>query len=98
MVVALTVELTCAGELMPGLEVFGNGFVEQRALRVAWVVEFGLCTRLPTRVRMRLRWACGGGHGAVPNRGAVSRAGNPLPARGLFLEDGRCRSKMLCFS
>jgi hypothetical protein len=33
---------------------------------VARVVEFGLCTRLPARMKMRLRWACSGGHGAVP--------------------------------
>jgi len=49
---------------MPGLEVFGNGFVEQRALGVARVVELGLGARLPTRVR--LRGTCGGGHGAMP--------------------------------
>ena len=64
-VVALAIELTCAGEFMPGLEMFGNGLVEQRALGVARVVELGLCTRWPARVRMRVRWACGGGHGAV---------------------------------
>jgi hypothetical protein len=33
---------------------------------VARVVEFGFGTRLPARMRMRLRWACGGGHGAEP--------------------------------
>ena len=46
-VVALAVELTCAGELMPGLEVLGNGLVEQRAFGVARVVElwFGTCCR-----------------------------------------------------
>ena len=33
---------------------------------VAWVVEFEFGTRLPARMRMHLRWACGGGHGAVP--------------------------------
>jgi hypothetical protein len=33
---------------------------------VARVVELGFGTRWPTRVRMRLRWACGGGHLAVP--------------------------------
>jgi hypothetical protein len=65
-VVALPVELTCAGEFMLGLEMFGNGLVEQRALGVAWVVELGLCTGLSTRMRMRLRWAYSGGHGAVP--------------------------------
>jgi hypothetical protein len=41
-VVVLAVELAGTGERMPGLEVVGNGFVEQRALRVARVVEFGL--------------------------------------------------------
>jgi hypothetical protein len=33
---------------------------------VARVVELGFGTRWPTRVRMRVRWACSGGHGAVP--------------------------------
>ena len=65
-VVALAVELTGAGQLKPGLEVFGNGLAQQRAPGVARVVEFGLCTRLPARMRMRLRWACSGWHGAVP--------------------------------
>jgi hypothetical protein len=65
-VVALAVELTATGQLKPGLEMFGYGFVKQRALRVARVVELWLCTRWPTRVRMGVRWACGGGHGAVP--------------------------------
>jgi hypothetical protein len=40
MVVALAVELACAGQLKPGREVFGNGLVQQRALWVARVVEF----------------------------------------------------------
>ena len=65
-VVALTVKLTGAGQLMPSLEVFCYGLVEQSPLGVTRVVELWLCTRWPTRVRMRLRWACGGGHGAVP--------------------------------
>ena len=39
--VELTVELACAGEIEPGLEMLGNGLVQQRALGVAWVVEFG---------------------------------------------------------
>ena len=65
-VVALAIELTCAGEFMPGLEMFGYGLVEQSALGVARVVELGFGTRLPARMRVRLRWACGGGHGAVP--------------------------------
>ena len=65
-VVALAVELARAGEFMPSLEMFGYGFVEQRTFRVARVVELGFGTRWPTRVRMRLRWADGGGHGAVP--------------------------------
>ena len=50
MVIALAIELTCAGEFMPGLEMFGYGLVQQRALRVARVVEFGLCTRWPARM------------------------------------------------
>ena len=41
MVVALAVELACAVKFMPGLEVFGNRLVEQRALGVARVVELG---------------------------------------------------------
>ena len=64
-VVALAVELACAGKFMPSRKVLGYGLVEQRALGVARVVELGLCTRWPARVRMRVRWACGGGHGAV---------------------------------
>ena len=50
-VVALAVELACAGERVPGLKVFGNRLVEKGALRVARVVELGLCTRLPVRMR-----------------------------------------------
>ena len=57
-VVALAVELTCADEFMPGLEMFGYGLVEQSALGVARVVELGFGTRLSARVRMRLRWVC----------------------------------------
>lgn len=56
-VVALAIELTCAGEFMPGLKVFCNRLVEQRALRVARVVEFGLCIRWPACIRVRVRWA-----------------------------------------
>lgn len=41
-VVALAVELACTCEFEPGLEVLGNRFVEQRALRVVRVVEFRL--------------------------------------------------------
>jgi hypothetical protein len=40
-VVALAVELACAGQLMPGLEMLTNGLVQQRSLGVTWVVEFG---------------------------------------------------------
>jgi hypothetical protein len=49
-VVALAVELAGAGQLKPGLEVLGDGLVEQCALGVARVVELGLCSRLSTRV------------------------------------------------
>ena len=49
-VVTLAVELAGAGQFKPGLEVLGCGLVQQRALGVARVVEFGLCTRLPARV------------------------------------------------
>ena len=66
MVVALAIELTCAGELMPGLEMFGYGLVEQRALRVARVVEFGFGTRLSARAHegasllgLAVRWPWG---------------------------------------
>ena len=55
-VVALPVELACAGQLKPGLKVLGYGLVEQGSLRVVRVVEFGfaarLATRWPTRVRV----------------------------------------------
>jgi hypothetical protein len=50
LVIALAVELAHAGQLKPGLEVFGFGLVEQSPLGVAQVVELGLCTRLPARV------------------------------------------------
>jgi len=72
--VALAVELTCAGKFQPGLEVFGNGWVQQGALGVARVVELGFGARLRARVRMqvRLRWTCGGGHGAVPAEAGCS--------------------------
>ena len=49
-VVALAVELACAGQLKPGLEVLGYGLVQQSPLRVAWVVEFGFGARLSARV------------------------------------------------
>ena len=45
--VALAVVLACTGQLKPGLEVFGNGLVEQSPFGVAGVVEFGFCTRCP---------------------------------------------------
>ena len=41
MVVALTVELASASAFMPGLKVLGNRWVQQRAIRVARVVELG---------------------------------------------------------
>jgi hypothetical protein len=34
-VIALSIELVCAGKFIPSLEVVGNGLVEQRALRMA---------------------------------------------------------------
>ena len=40
-VVALAVELPCAGEIKPGLEVFGYRAVQQGALGMAGVVGFG---------------------------------------------------------
>jgi hypothetical protein len=48
--------------------VLGYRLVQQRAFGVARVVELGLCKRWPASMRMRLRWAGGGGHGAVPAR------------------------------
>mgnify|MGYP003380913817 CR=1 FL=1 len=63
-VVALAIELTGTGQLKPGLKMLGYGLVKQRAFGVARVVELGFGTRWPTRVRMRLRWACSGGPGA----------------------------------
>ena len=59
-------QLAGTGQLKPGLKVLGYGLVEQSPLGVARVVEFGLCTRLPARMRMRLRWACSGRQEAVP--------------------------------
>jgi hypothetical protein len=44
-VVALPIELACTDQLKPALIVLGNGLVEQRALRVAWVLEFGFARR-----------------------------------------------------
>ena len=40
-VVSLTVKLVRAGQFKPGLEMLGNGLVQQRAFRVAGVVELG---------------------------------------------------------
>ena len=39
--VALSVKLAGAGQYKPGLDVFGKRWVEQRALGMARVVEFG---------------------------------------------------------
>ena len=39
MAVALAVELACTGQLKPGLEVLGDGLVQQRTFGVARVVE-----------------------------------------------------------
>jgi hypothetical protein len=49
-VIALAVKLACAGQLKPSLEVLGYGLVQQRTLRMARVLEFGL----------------GDGHAAMP--------------------------------
>ena len=40
-VIALTVKLTCTGQVKPGFVVLGYRLVEQRALRMARVVELG---------------------------------------------------------
>ena len=53
--VTLPVEQARAGQLKPGLEVFDNGLVEQHALGVAGIVEFGLaCCR-----SFRALWCAG---------------------------------------
>ena len=59
--VALAVELACTGQLMPSLEVFCYGLVEQRALGVARVEEFGF------------GYCCGWGGGSRcgPHGGAI---------------------------
>jgi hypothetical protein len=41
-VVALPIEVACIGQIKPGLVVLGDRLVQQRTLRVARVVEFGL--------------------------------------------------------
>ena len=41
-VIALSVELACTGELKPCFVVLGYRLVQQRALRMARVIEFGL--------------------------------------------------------
>ncbi len=76
--VALAVELACTGQLMPSLEVFCYGLVEQRALGVARVEEFGFgycCSwgggsRAAARMVVRLwpcvRLSCRRVHGATP--------------------------------
>ena len=84
-VVALAARLAGTGQLKPGLEVLGYGLVQQSALWVARVVEFGLCIRWPTRARMHLRWACGGGHRAVPAwAGCLMMLGLYLASPGLL--------------
>ena len=52
--VTLPIKLPRTGEFTPGLEMFGNRTVEQRALGVARVVELGFCTGQPARMRMLL--------------------------------------------
>ena len=52
--IPLAVELACAGQRMPGLEVLGYGLVQQGSLCVAPVVEFGLTPILVWSVRLRL--------------------------------------------
>ncbi len=44
-VVALAVELACAGQLMPGLKMLTNGLVQQHSLGAKWVVELGFAAR-----------------------------------------------------
>ena len=83
LVVALAVELIRAGQLKPSLEVLGNVLVQQRALRVARVVEFGFCPGLHVRLGMRLRWAFGGGHGAVQAGAGYLISPHPWPLNGV---------------
>ena len=58
--------------------------LEQGPLWVARVVELGFCARLPARMRMRLRWACSDGHGAVPAGGGRLMMLNLYPASSGF--------------
>ena len=52
---ALAVELACACQLKPGLEVFGYRALQQGVLGVARVVELGFGARVRIRTRMRMR-------------------------------------------
>ena len=70
--------MTRAGQLKPGLEMLGNGLVQQRAFGVAGVVDlgFGCCCWLGCSKRSVARWVvrmgsavwlrCGGVHRAMP--------------------------------
>ena len=49
-VVALAIELSCTGQLKPGLVVLGDGLVQKSPLGMARVVELGLRTSWPARV------------------------------------------------
>ena len=57
-VVSLAVKLARAGQLKPGLEMLGNGLVQQRAFGVAGVVElgFGCCCWLCCSKRSVACW------------------------------------------
>ena len=75
-VVALAVDLVGTGQLKLGSDVFGDGLVQQRALRVARVVKFGFTcwcgwdrsrratTCMVVRMRLCVQRGCRRVHGA----------------------------------
>ena len=76
-----------AGQLKPSLEVLDHGAIQQGSLGVARVVELGLGAGTRVRVRVLLRWTCGGGYGAVPPWAdqAVSDSGQIGPTSGIVI-------------
>jgi len=80
-VVALAVELTGAGEVMPSLEMLGNGLVQQRTFGVARVVELGLGTPIAhpradaSGLALGVQWQAWGSASMVHFSSAI---GNPI--------------------
>ena len=72
---------------MPGLKLSSDRLVEQRALGVMRVVEFGFGARWLAHVSMRVRWASDGGHGAVPARAECPMVLGLYPALWISLLD-----------